>query len=136
MQTINIIPADYNGNPRNALGYGWQDYATKTPGVDVVVERTENGIDYMGAAMAAMREMGITEAYINCMWCGGFSGMIEVGAIDAEEIAAPLAAEEVAAYERAADEDALTEMDRNNHGRPGWCNICHSFCFGDCQANR
>lgn len=29
--------------------------------------------------------------------------------------------------------EQLPDPDRNNH--PGWCNLCHSYCYGDCTAN-
>lgn len=133
---INIIPSDYEGDPRSALGYPWQDYATKTPGHDVIVDRTENGIDYMGAAQAKMAELGVTSAYVTCMWCGGFSGDVtstteEPKAVDQP---APLSVEEVAANERRFELDELARHDRRYENHPGYCKKCHSFCYGDCEA--
>jgi len=136
MNVINIIPSDYNGDPKKALGYAWQDYNTKTPGSDVIVERTENGIDYMAAARAKMAEMGMTKAYINCMWCGGFDG--EITATEepkAVEQPAPLSAEEIVANEHNFERAELADQDRRNQKHPGYCLKCHSFCYGDCEAN-
>jgi len=135
MNVINIIPSDYSGDPRKALGYAWQDYATKTPGVDVVVENTGNGIDYMAAARAKMAEMGMVKAYINCMWCGGFDG--EVTATEepkAVEQPAPLSVEEAAATEINFERVELAEQDRRNAQHSGYCPKCHSYCYGDCQS--
>lgn len=132
---INIIPRDYHGNPQTALGYAWQDYTSKTPGIDVIVEHTKTGTDYKGAARAKMAEMGVTKAYINCMWCGGFSGDITNtdNPVTVEQ-PAPVTITEVAENERAAEESSLADMDKRNTGRIGWCTKCHSYCFGDCEA--
>lgn len=133
---INIIPSDYKGNPQSALGYCWQDYAAKTPGSDVVVECTDKGIDYMASAQAKMAEMGVTTAYINCMWCGGFSGEITVNAKPkAVEQPAPLSVEEVAVNERNFERAELAAQDRRNEKHPGYCPKCHTYCYGDCEAN-
>jgi len=131
MTVINIIPSSYTGDPRKALGYAWQSFSTKTPGVDIVVEDTGKGINYMAAARDKMAEMGMTKAYINCMWCGGFDG--EITATEepkAVEQTAPLSAEEVAINEQAQ----MAENDRSKKGHVGRCNKCHSYCFGDCEA--
>jgi len=42
---------------------------------------------------------------------------------------------ETAALEIAAEVSALTEQDDRNAGHPGYCNKCHSFCYGDCETN-
>ena len=134
---INIIPSDYNGNPQKALGYAWQDYDLKTPGNDVVVERTDNGIDYMAAARTKMAEMGVSVAYINCMWCGGFSG--EITATEEPKVVkhqAPLSLKEVAVNEHNYELDELAEQDRRNAKLPGYCQKCHTYCYGDCEAGR
>ena len=133
---INIIPSDYCGNPKEALGYAWQDLGNKVAGNDVVVTRDpQRGIDWRGAAEAKMREMGITEAYINCMWCGGFGGAIKIEcAAETVKQPAPLTMEEVAASEHAAEQADLEYLGRLHEKHPGWCKICHSFCYGDCQA--
>lgn len=135
MKVINIIPLNYKGNPQSALGYCWQDYATKTPGSDVVVERTDNGIDYMTAARAKMAELGVSNAYVNCMWCGGFGGEITVDEEPkAVEQPAPLSVEEVAANEHDFERAELAEQDFRNKNKVGWCTKCHSYCYGDCEA--
>lgn len=137
MIVINIIPSNYNGNPRNALGYAWADWSLKTPGHDVVAEHTENGTDWRSAAKGKMAELGVTEAYVNCMWCGGFDGMFEATVEpESKEEPAPLTVEEIATNEYASEEAALSELDRENKNKIGWCDKCHSYCFGDCEANQ
>jgi hypothetical protein len=136
MTVINIIPDDYEGSPHNALGYAWANYETKTPGHDVVVGRTSNGIDWRGAAESKMAELDVTEAYVNCMWCGGFDGAIKIEcAVETVEQPAPLTMEEVAANEHAAEQADLEDLDRQYEKHPGWCKKCHSFCYGDCLVN-
>ena len=135
MNVINIIPSDYKGDPRKALGYAWQDYTTKTPGIDVIVENTGHGIDYMSAARAKMADMGVVAAYINCMWCGGFSGEITATQEPkAVEQPAPLSVEEVAANEHNSERIEIADQDLWNAKHPGYCPKCHTFCYGDCEA--
>jgi len=137
MTIINIIPSDYNGDHKKALGYAWQDYDTKTPGIDVIVDNTWSGIDYMAAALAKMAEIGVTMAYINCMWCGGFSGEI-TAAEELREIEqpAPLSAEEVAVTEHNFEHTELADQDRRNENHQGYCPKCHTYCCGDCETNQ
>ncbi len=135
MKTINIIPSDYKGDPKKALGYCWSDYMTKTPGDDVIAEITDDGIDYIAVAKAKMAELGVEEAYINCMWCGGFKGEItsdNANTVDAQP--APLSFDEVAANEAISEKMELDMLDSNNKTHPGWCTICHTYCYGDCEA--
>jgi hypothetical protein len=35
IKSINLIPSDYDGNPRDASGYAWQNCEKKEPGYDV-----------------------------------------------------------------------------------------------------
>ena len=129
MATINIIPTDYVGNPQEALGYAWEDCLNKVPGIDVIKTGT-----WRETAQAKMSELGITKAHINCMWCGGFSGKLNMP----EETPcqpAPATIEEVAYADHAAEVKTMEELDNENNHSIGWCNICHSYCFGDCEAN-
>jgi len=41
--TINIIPDDYQGNPRDALGYAWADLDARIPG-DTLAETAMSGV--------------------------------------------------------------------------------------------
>jgi len=158
MQTINIIPDDYEGNPRDALGHGWADFEARIPGEDVVLPRTDKGIDYRGyiterfGASAAIfgenqcgfrrRPRGRMVALINCMWCGGVSGAVYLPESTPKREAAPgnpvnagdtLA--ETAMREELAETAALAEQDARNAQHPDYCTKCHSFCYGDCEAS-
>jgi len=42
---------------------------------------------------------------------------------------------ETAAQEATAEKIELMEMDDRNKTNPGYCTNCHSYCFGDCEAN-
>ncbi len=98
MKTINIIPSDYEGSPREALGYA--------AGTDVIVERTANGYNWRQAAEQAMAEAGLTEAHIICMWAGGFSGRMEIESADTAEVdeqPSTYATEKVADYANASE---------------------------------
>lgn len=138
MNIINIIPSDYIGDPRKAIGYCWQDYKSRAPGIDIIVPRDKiNGIDYTSAAKKAMREAGLTEAYITCMWAGGFQGDININDDPAQSgaLSMPLNAAESIQAEYTAirlDEMELAEL---NILHPGFCSHCHGFCYGDCEAN-
>ena len=135
--TINIIPSDYKGDYKNTLGYCWADFATKTAGIDIIVDVTDSGCDYASAAKKAIKENGADSAYVNCMWCGGFSGIIkgdtETDAIDVDvkKYSTPLTMEEEAAQATITDRiEQRTET--NTHA--GWCYKCKSYCYGDCTS--
>lgn len=135
---INVIPSTYTGNPQNALGYAWQDYSKKIPGNDVIVQNNGTGIDYKAAVQAKMIELGITQANYNCMWCGGASGSIKLSDVVAPAIAEVNAGEEyadTAAIVSSAEKLSLAEQDERHSHSIGWCNKCHSYCFGDCESN-
>ena len=146
---INIIPADYQGNPRNALGYCWQDYENQIPGDDRI-----GGYDTFLAVKAELEADGLVclspevnwpegaelVARVDCMWCGGASLLayrIPVGEIEAGE---PISAnpgeepQETATIVAMQDRIAEMELDAEYAKRPGWCKKCHSFCYGDCEA--
>lgn len=42
---------------------------------------------------------------------------------------------ETAANVRVSEKIAEMEMDDRNKSHPGYCPKCHSYCFGDCEAN-
>lgn len=42
--------------------------------------------------------------------------------------------EETAAMEEMNDKLALMEQDNRNSHHHGYCNKCHSYCYGDCEA--
>lgn len=84
MHTINIIPSNYEGDPRKALGYAWADFENQTPGEDVRLERTTQGfqvMEYLRARFGADVEIAAVDflnppkgrviARVNCMWAGG-----------------------------------------------------------------
>ncbi len=131
-KAINIIPDDYKGNPQEALGYCWTDIKNKIAGIDVVVKCTKDGIDYKKAAQKAMEENGIKTAYINCMWCGGYSGTMDIDnpTAQTEKTIVPVTMEEEAAQTKIIESVA----DRNIK-HVGWCDKCRSYCYGDCEAN-
>jgi len=42
---------------------------------------------------------------------------------------------ETVAFERMADKLDIMEQDDRNINNSGYCTKCHSYCFGDCEAN-
>lgn len=81
---INIIPSDYEGDPRKALGYVWADQENQTPGEDVRLPRTTQGfqvMEYLRDRFGADVEIAAVDflnppkgrviARVNCMWAGG-----------------------------------------------------------------
>ena len=153
MRTINLIPTNYEGNHRDALGYNWANLVMKgcevdkeesTPGEDMSVSAEEcydmleaehgtiairdNGSygwlskDAKTRAGKTVNIDGLTPiATINGMWCGGVSVSV------------------FAAADAPAKEDPVTETvtieDDANH-QYGHCNKCHTYCYGDCDANQ
>lgn len=45
----------------------------------------------------------------------------------------PITQDQRRAAKKAEAEWEQTQREREAH--PGWCNRCHSYCYGDCQAN-
>lgn len=136
--TINIIPSDYEGDYKKTLGYCWADYATKTPGLDIVVDVTNNGVDYTTAVKKAIKDNGADSAYVNCMWCGGFSGIIEGDETDDDNAntkkeSAPITIDEE--YAQSKIIEIIEQKTNPNNKHVGWCNKCNSYCYGDCEAN-
>ena len=106
---INVIPEDYNGDPKKTLGYCWSDYANKTPGIDVTKE------NWRAETLKEIKRNNAKRAYVNCMWSGGYVG-------------------EYPKVEKVTKETKKIAAKKETHGT-GWCNRCDSYCFGDCQAN-
>lgn len=93
MRVINIIPVDYSGDPREALGYAWAELVMdgykvnpekSTPGEDILGghEQIQNLMQQLknefGDIVAINQQdsefreqAGEKIAVINCMWCGG-----------------------------------------------------------------
>ena len=152
METLNIIPSNYDGNPRDALGYCWQDFEKKIPGEDVILNGV-NWKDYLKSRYGDNIEVHNHNQYgflktvpgkivtsVNCMWCGGFSGVVylpdpEVD-IPTDTISqAGGTIEETSAQVAISEKIELMEKDDRNIDHPGYCTKCHSFCYGDCEAN-
>lgn len=151
MTTINLIPSNYVGNPHNALGYAWEslvmtgykvDQEKSIPGHDVIVYADQKkGIEYKDAAKAKMIELGVTVATINCMWCGGWSGDMDIsGNADINTINYVESAGEenfeTAAFEKMAEKINLDKEDVAHKNNAGYCTKCHSYCYGDCTASQ
>jgi len=158
METINIIPSNYEGNPHDALGYAWEDVAHKIPGEDIVLMcDPEKGIPwkkYLRDRYGGDVEIhshnygwlmdtpgGKIVARINCMWCGGVSGVVyrpdhdttrKPESPDNCQTGDSLA--ETAATVKMAENIDTMEMDEFYGAHPGYCARCHSFCYGDCDA--
>lgn len=88
MKTINLIPADYKGNPQDAMGYCWEDIKTHTPGTDITSTKIEDALAHLaidGEFTIAQHDdnfQGLEPiARINCMWAGGASYVILTGSI-------------------------------------------------------
>lgn len=97
MKVINIIPEDYVGDPKKALGYAWThlvmighkvDFEKSIPGEDIVGDgdayrKVKNDleiefghtivIDPKDYNSKDLEIAGDKIAMINCMWCGGAS---------------------------------------------------------------
>jgi len=165
-QIINIIPKNYKGDPKAALGYCWQNIVKRIPGNDfygglqdclddleakhgpVAIKKCPSNLGTVSDTAKTRhddREIDITDvetiAYINCMWCGGSSYDVFVIPVDAKASEASEAAnpggdiaETVESVKLAAKKKAdLMNAKHNNH--KGWCEKCHSFCYGDCESN-
>lgn len=186
MRTINLIPENYDGNPREALGYSWSklvmdgykiDREQSIPGEDLKISADEcydmlesehgtiairpNGGYGWTKKTAKLRDgreiivEGLEPiATINGMWCGGISVTVFVaprtlddvtqGAIDGMVPAVRKAffamqsgdtLAETATKVKTSENIELMRLDEEHKDHPGWCKKCHSFCYGDCDAN-
>ena len=54
---------------------------------------------------------------------------------DDSTVTAGSTTEETAAQVSIADKHDLIDMDNRHKNHPGYCTKCHSFCYGDCEAN-
>lgn len=113
-----------------------------------IAELESQGLVVVGAEnisrIIAMAEAGATiEARITCMWCGGASYIayrmpeeMSVVAVEQTVIINNPGEEmhETAAIVTAQESIALEEMAAEHRHHPGWCNKCHTYCYGDCQA--
>jgi hypothetical protein len=146
-RVINIIPADYRGNPRNALGYAWQHLAWRdgrkideecVPGDDRIgyeqdaVVRAEIAAQHPGVEWTndwMLIPVGATRvALINHMWCGGCTSH---GYLSDEHQQAPITPGIVSAGEEPCETAAivatqecieLADIDIRNSHHSGWCN--------------
>ena len=131
---INIIPSNYDGNPRDALGYPWQVYK-EVPGNDITIDP---GMDYIAVAKKAMRDLGVTEASVTCMWAGGAANELvtldDSTTDDSTSVVTGSTMAETGMQVRLAEEADLLDQDNRNAQHHGYCKLCHSYCYGDCQA--
>ena len=153
---INIIPTDAPDTYRNALGYAWQDYANKVPGDDrrgefktyqqVILDLEAQGITCVDAKNFNQIPDGAEIVVrVDCMWCGGAS---VIGYALPKEVEVEAQTETTVNCENPGEEPQETasifamqerlyevELDAEHKDHPGWCNKCHSFCYGDCEAS-
>jgi hypothetical protein len=170
MRTINLIPANYKGDPRDALGYNWEtlvmdgcsvDKNKSVPGEDLCISIDEclamleaehgtiasrdNG-SYGWLSNEAKTCDGKTVnidgltpvANINCMWCGG-AYVTVYAVVDAQTTANAETIEPmmITDVEATAYDEIIESIDDNaNDSNFGYCKKCHTYCYGDCDANQ
>lgn len=104
---INVIPENYPGDPKAAMGYCWSNYETKEPGKDIEKEGWESVV------LGLIKKNNAKKAWVNCMWPGGYTGE----------------------YPKAASKTIKkVEIKKESPKMVGWCDKCQSYCFGDCEA--
>lgn len=149
MHTINLIPTNYDGNPRDALGYNWAtlvmdgyrvDKDKSIPGEDLSINAEEcyamleaehgtiairDNSSYGWLSNEAKTRDGKTVnvegippvATINGMWCGGINVTV------------------YAVADTPIKENTVTTEPTMITGF-GYCEKCHTYCYGDCDANQ
>ena len=106
---INVVSDRYKGDPKKAKSYCWSDYETKVPGLDI----NRNGWEQ--EVLRLIESNNAKKAYVNCMWPSGYTGVYP--------------------KEKETQRPVVTvAAEKEAHG-VGWCDLCGSYCFGDCQAN-
>jgi len=147
---INLIPEDYAGDPHNALGYMWADYKNRVPGTDIVFPQGEALAEYdriFAEYRCKYGEITVTEidgyfesvddqhidigaeyrvAVVHGMWCGSATRYIYKG------IHRPVARKPSTSV---LVDDGNIHYGEPTHGVNGYCRRCHSYCWGDCEAN-
>lgn len=177
---INIIPANYQGNPHDAKGYPWAEHvpvrdswteeqkaaspwsgfeadrSLSTPGEDLTggindyrnlrKKFESEGLvcidsDNIRAIMDLPKDK-ILVARVTCMWCGGAS-FVAYRVPSAHDSITDITpgnqnpgeeSHETSAIVKADEQFYLAGIDQENKNHPGWCNRCHSYCYGDCQS--
>lgn len=150
---INLIAqenADAEKTYRKALGYCWQDYTQRIPGDDRIIPDGVRVPDYVAGLMVEIRAeygdvivshdtiVGATLVVrVTRMWCGGGTEYIYINAKpqSVKDEPMPLDAQETIAAEYRAEAIDLAEQDTKLRRHPGYCTKCHSYCYGDCEAN-
>lgn len=103
---INVIPENYPGDPKAAMGYCWSNYETKEPGKDIEKEGWESVV------LGLIKKNNAKKAWINCMWAGGYTGE----------------------YPKAVKKAVKKIEEKEEPKMTGWCDKCQSYCFGDCAS--
>lgn len=150
MIQINIIPTNHSPNYKDALAYvdGDDRFGGVAARKQAISELEEKGLvvvdtDNMDKIMVMAKAGATIEARVTCMWCGGASYVayrlpadtdIDVAEREVTPVNAGEEQHETSVIVATLESLSIAEMDANNIHHPGWCNKCHTYCYGDCQA--
>ncbi len=109
MRIINLISEDYEGNPRDSLGYSWKTLVMDNGKADHA--KTRNG------KTVSIKEL-TPIATITGMWCGGPNKTVY----------------QVTDATRVVDEPVTHTNEPIDEPKHGYCNKCHTYCYGDCES--
>jgi len=74
--------------------------------------------------------LGCDKAALHNLFCQPVPESVETAPVSAGETSA-----ETVASVRFAERAQEARQDAENKHHFGWCNKCHSYCYGDCEAN-
>lgn len=103
------------------------------------IELDQYGIDKQAMVVDAGSKLDNTGGkvglhWINPQYAGGNKKVLAFWAADYEAI--KIEVKKIQAEETAKKENVRkVEVKTRVHGVDGWCDKCHSYCYGDCEAN-
>lgn len=155
-EVINLIPTPdgmlHNLDHRNALGYPWQNLQERIPGDDRPFKRGHAVAAYESAFRRLREQYGeitITERdgileqldgqaitidrqFLVAIICGMWPGSVDRYVYQGKHLPTPRSSK---ASPVLVDDGSWAMKLEPAHDANGYCRICHSYCYSDCEAN-
>lgn len=148
MRVINLIPENYEGNPREAIGYCWDEVVTTEDGYGIDRSLSSPGEDLhlsLNACLDMLEEVYgliVMRKYNNFGPGETRDGLEKQISDDAQEVAfingmwcgGPMHR----IYRLTNCVEMVKEPVEDTEDQEksfGWCDECQSYCYGDCGAN-
>lgn len=124
--SINLMDIIVSGR----ANHGYADYTLTRDGQEVGEINTQ----YCALVLDGYEYLGCNRDEMSPLFDQIFDGDVNRFAHPQNNSAGDTLAETVATV-RLAEKIALMEQDERCKNHPGYCTVCHSYCYGDCEAN-